>query len=246
MNKFIKKKFWKIVPKQYYLASKYYYQFFNNTLNKEMLYVSKILKKKRRFIDIGSNIGIFSYHFSRFMENVESFEPINYVSHFIEDSKIKNIKLYKIALSDKYGKGTINVPFSDNNKPLYSRSSLNKIYKNKTEHKVSMKTLDSYNFKNVDVIKIDVEGHEDKVIRGSLNTINLYKPIILVEIEERFSNIGFVNQVRIIKEMGYKGFFLQNNKLITIDKFPLDRYQSTDNIEINYKYINNFIFIPIT
>ena len=37
--------------------------------------------------------------------------------------------------------------------------------------KVPVKTLDSFNLKNIGFIKIDVEGFEEKVIRGGLLTI---------------------------------------------------------------------------
>ena len=46
--------------------------------------------------------------------------------------------------------------------------------------KVPVKTLDSFNLKDIGFIKIDVEGFEEKVIRGGLLTIisNNYPPIL--------------------------------------------------------------------
>lgn len=46
---------------------------------------------------------------------------------------------------------------------------------------VQVKTLDSFNFKNVSLIKIDTEGHQDEVISGALNTIKRNKPVIIFE-----------------------------------------------------------------
>ena len=46
---------------------------------------------------------------------------------------------------------------------------------------VQQKTLDSFNFSNVDYIKIDVEGHELKVLKGATNTIKKYNPLIIME-----------------------------------------------------------------
>ena len=40
---------------------------------------------------------------------------------------------------------------------------------------------------NSDLIKIDVEGHETEVIKGSERTIKNNKPILLVEIEEQYT-----------------------------------------------------------
>ena len=45
-------------------------------------------------------------------------------------------------------------------------------------------TLDSYNFAEVDVIKIDVEGYELQVLDGSVNTIAQNRPIVQIECVE--------------------------------------------------------------
>jgi len=48
--------------------------------------------------------------------------------------------------------------------------------------KVPVRTIDSYNFDNVDVIKIDVEGSELLVIEGAKETIDRCRPSVQVEI----------------------------------------------------------------
>jgi hypothetical protein len=47
-----------------------------------------------------------------------------------------------------------------------------------------IKILDKYyiNIDNIDFIKIDVEGYEHKVLNGSLNLINKFKPHLLIEV----------------------------------------------------------------
>lgn len=45
-------------------------------------------------------------------------------------------------------------------------------------------TLDSYNFTNVDIIKIDVEGYELEVLKGATQTIETNRPIVQVECVE--------------------------------------------------------------
>ncbi len=50
--------------------------------------------------------------------------------------------------------------------------------------KVDQRTLDSYDFKNVDIIKIDTEGYELLVLEGAVNTINNNRPIVQVECVE--------------------------------------------------------------
>lgn len=59
--------------------------------------------------------------------------------------------------------------------------------KNKTNyalHTVTVNTLDSYNFENVDIIKVDVEGYELPVLKGGEHTIRRCRPIVQLEIVE--------------------------------------------------------------
>lgn len=46
---------------------------------------------------------------------------------------------------------------------------------------VEQRTLDSYNFEDVDIIKIDVEGYELLVLEGAQQTIEKNRPIIQIE-----------------------------------------------------------------
>ena len=51
----------------------------------------------------------------------------------------------------------------------------------------SAKTLDSFNFQNVDFIKIDVQGFELEVLKGAFETLKANSPIICIE--ENLSNL---------------------------------------------------------
>ena len=42
--------------------------------------------------------------------------------------------------------------------------------------------LDNYEFEVVDFMKIDVEGHELKMLEGAYNTISRHKPDIFIEV----------------------------------------------------------------
>ena len=55
---------------------------------------------------------------------------------------------------------------------------------------VQQKPLDSFGFKNVDFIKIDVEGHELRVLKGAAKTISTYKPTIVLEQHDKMKEWG--------------------------------------------------------
>ena len=52
---------------------------------------------------------------------------------------------------------------------------------NYPKEKIKLKTLDSYKFKDVDIIKLDVEGYEYDVMLGMEKTVDKWKPIVQVE-----------------------------------------------------------------
>lgn len=56
-------------------------------------------------------------------------------------------------------------------------------FKNPTQD-AQMKTLDSFNFQDVDIIKVDTEGTEYWVLQGAKETIEKYQPVIQIELRE--------------------------------------------------------------
>jgi FkbM family methyltransferase len=46
-----------------------------------------------------------------------------------------------------------------------------------------LRTIDSFEFQNVSLIKIDVEGYEDPVLEGARKTIETQKPFLVIEIQ---------------------------------------------------------------
>ena len=64
---------------------------------------------------------------------------------------------------------------------------------------VKVRTLDSYAIRDVDFIKIDVEGYEPRVLRGAMETIQRDSPAILCEI-----NQGDFTARQILESIGYK------------------------------------------
>lgn len=246
---------YKILPKKYHLPILFYIKKYNQSLDPEMLYISKLLTQKRTFVDIGCNEGIFSYYFSSLFENVKSFDPVREVTKELSYLNKKKITIFNCALSDKNGEQELFIPIMDTPMDrklfLYSHSSLESRFdlfnSDKIEKRlVKISKLDNYSFQNVDLIKIDVEGHESSVIRGSLETIKNNKPFLIVEIEQRHIKKKINEVFQEIGQLGYSGYYLKNNNLKSISTFSYETDQkpylsSTSN---NKRYINNFIFVP--
>ena len=116
-----------------------------------------------------------------------------------------NVEVFPYALSDTEGEETLNtvtrasghnhIELNFNGKKLTKKGWVKKPESKSTrtiQEKIQTKTLDSFNFKDVDGIKIDVEGLEFQVIKGAVNTIKKYRPVIQTEIQ-----IGMLSLIHI-------------------------------------------------
>jgi hypothetical protein len=68
---------------------------------------------------------------------------------------------------------------------------------------VPCKRLDSFlkehPLKNIDFIRIDVEGHETEIISGGYQTIRTYKPILFLEIHKGI--LGLDKTLKLLKTL---------------------------------------------
>ena len=76
------------------------------------------------------------------------------------------------------------------------------IKENATGEQIEIVTLDEFGFKP-DFILMDAEGFEDKILQGSINTLQYFKPTMLLEIwDNKKSKIFYT-----LKHLGYEIFW---------------------------------------
>ncbi|KKN37878.1 hypothetical protein LCGC14_0759200 [marine sediment metagenome] len=169
----------------------------------------------RTCLDIGAHVGITSIRFSSFFKEVHSFEPV-LCEYLIENTKhLTNVKCYNYAISDKdsvaniypgtHNSGASIIPDAYNTHLINRRYTDDDArYKEVKMIKVPTKTIDSFNFKDVDLVKIDVEGHIVPVLEGMLHLLEENSPVI--QLETAFSE--FVNETarNIVTSLGYIKF----------------------------------------
>lgn len=174
----------------------------------------------KTIIDIGANIGTNTIEYATWCKNVIAFEPTpelyNYLLTNINDN-ITNIdikKWYKNTSMNRYGQITtynIAIGAEDTKKLLLCRNNnkgKNCIVNNQNHNTivVSIKTLDSFNFTDVDIIKIDTEGYEMNVLLGSIKTIQKYKPFLQLELIEKMlknNNSSVIDVYDFLYNLGY-------------------------------------------
>lgn len=156
------------------------------------------IKNFRTYIDIGASDGDTSLDFLNDFKSIIAFEPNPESFELL--SKHLTIESYNFALGESACKTQLIVP--KNGVPGWGSTSILRTqhWTDGTVYEVEMRTLDSFNFYDVDFIKIDVEQAELQVILGSLETIKKNLPVIMFE-NKRNENIDVV---RILQNLNYK------------------------------------------
>jgi FkbM family methyltransferase len=184
---------------------------------KESLKIWAHLSKNANYIlDIGANTGVFSLLAKRqnVDANVYSIEPIDTNFEVLSKNIQKNgfdIHAEKVALSDKEGmakmfmlKDRLNYMTSVNDN-RYAKHPEIQGETEVIEIEVPIKTYsqiqEKYQIPKLDLIKIDVEGHEVEVLKAMYTQLERDKPLILIEV------IGDENAVALdsmFKKLKYK------------------------------------------
>lgn len=158
------------------------HSFIDNGLTDE----DKEFLKDKDIIDAGAYIGDSTLPLSKITKaNVYGFEPFtesyNKLKQNIELNNIKNIVPVNASLSDVNGEISLYLS-GDNHQGITNDSTLSQYDK---ELVVQSRTIDSYveeNNLNVGFIKVDVEGAEQDLLKGAINTIRTQKPILFLSI----------------------------------------------------------------
>ncbi|MFN4234271.1 MAG: FkbM family methyltransferase [Bacteroidia bacterium] len=155
---------------------------------REVLY--SLIKPGFIIFDIGSNIGETTLNFAKLTGTsgmVYSFEPDKYcfdkLLKNISNNSFKNIKPINIGLGNEEG------DFFLASENPYNKGG-NKVIRNADKKpNIIIKTLDSFvnseNISKIDFIKIDVEGFEYNVLKGGINAIAKFRPILFIEINDK-------------------------------------------------------------
>lgn len=142
-------------------------------------------------IDIGANTGQSAQLFHNILPDsfIYSFEPLHdcFLQLRSNMTDVSNFKAFNIALGDKDGKQDIyRNEFSSSSSFLKMCELCKKNYpftSRETIETSEVKTLDSIinelELKDNILLKIDVQGFEDKVLMGGMNTLSRVKVIII-------------------------------------------------------------------
>jgi FkbM family methyltransferase len=148
--------------------------------------VFPLLRNRRNCLDIGANIGNHSVYFSDHFNSVISFEPHK-----------KVFDVLSINASLKNNIFPFNIGLSDEAKTVFAKEEISNMggttiigenqgdFKNSRIVSFELNTLDNFiaenNIKDIDFMKIDIEGHELLALKGGNILLNSDSPVIAFE-----------------------------------------------------------------
>jgi FkbM family methyltransferase len=183
----------------------------------ELALLDRLLPHGGTAIDAGANFGIFAYALSRIAKRVIAFEPNPDCARFARWMLRGRAEVRELALSDTPGRAPFYVPLSDDGAVLHFAGNLKQTHRQFRNVKicdVEVRTLDSFGFTDVCIIKVDVEGSEREVLDGAKKTIARERPALLVELLAGTHADPGAAAAAICADFGYEAFIVQRGETI--------------------------------
>lgn len=139
------------------------------------------------FYDVGANVGFITLECAKLCSSaglIVSFEPVSGTFSRLQENINLNrndisVKLFQLALSDKNEFLTMHL--SENGKDAWNSLAGTGSAVETIETVALDNVIVKENLPGPDVIKIDVEGWEEHVLKGAEKTIAQFKPLMLIE-----------------------------------------------------------------
>ena len=172
-------------------------RFYEHNYEKENYeFLRRIVKPGMHIVDVGAHLGLFSVACSQLAgpsAKIVSFEPTpgtySVLTKTLELNHCDNVTPVQGAISDKEGEAVFYVS-------TIGGCNSNSLVKNKIESKLNEHTVTLFTIDQVvekysltpGLLKIDAEGAELDVLKGGRNTLQKFKPILILGLHPTFIN----------------------------------------------------------
>ena len=208
-----------------------------------------IIKTNDIIIEVGSHIGSHTVPLSKIAKEgyLYAFEPqlllFNLLNNNIKENNISNTEIYLEAVSSKEETVKLNQVdykklYKNNNEFNSGGIDFKALISNNSGYEINVITLDNKfkHLKKLDFIKIDAEGNEFEILKGSKDLISSLHPIIYFEFDPK-KGIDTVQILNFLDSFNY--IFYRH---IT----PLFNFNNFNKSDVNiFPNINSFMILSI-
>jgi FkbM family methyltransferase len=193
----------------------------------DVFHIKRMLRPGAVVFDVGANFGYYSLVIAASLDaacEVHAFEP-NAKTY---ERLLRNIELnelggavraYKLGLSDSEGTGRM--------VERVGNSGAASVETGVEDGDTQLTTLDAFcaahAVSRVDFVKIDIEGFEERMLRGASETLRRHKPPMLVELNPSTlvrENSSAERVAELLSAYGYTLYESRRDKLAPLEKLP--------------------------
>lgn len=192
----------------------------------EIQWLDRLVDPSKTALDIGANLGLYSYFLRKYAREVHCWEPNPELQKILQSAFGDSLKLHPYGLSSEEGTATLSFPILDGVQ-YHGWGSLEKEFPEHSQvisHQVPLKTLDTVELPPVGFIKIDVEGHELSVLKGAMQILSNDHPKLLIEIEEQHAGSQVQETFKLLESLGYQASHLQNGQFTPLHPDEAGKY----------------------
>ena len=200
--------------------------------------LAKLIKEADTVFDIGANFGWYSCHLAQLVgvagrvHIIETTSAIDELKSNLTLNKFEaRCVLSQVALGEKEGTETLFIPqklgtaFASLREHSYGRTQRICVATQKLDDYVAANKIRDVNF-----MKIDVEGAEHLVLRGAENVLKQYSPVVMLELQRLHTeHFGYSPEELIgyLGDLGYHLFEIDRDKFGSVKK--VSEFGSTHN-----------------
>lgn len=193
--------------------------------------IESLIKSQGVALDIGANHGGYTWMLGEKFQTVYAFEPSDSNLQKLRENveKAGNIVVVPMAISNVTGEGKLYIVDNDGGHSIAPKVVNKKAWGHDPDTwvKVDYTTIDDFmrdKGKRVDFIKCDIEGAEEFIFEGAIETLTNYHPDIIIEVHQ---TVGCEDLYNWFRALGYRWYAPGHMELasITNDEHYLISYR---------------------
>ena len=206
-----------VVPDSLELITSYVLQEQGDWFEDEIKFLRELVQPGDTVVDIGANYGVYALSLARKVGasgQVWAFEPASETANLLQESASANnttwLQVVQQALSDREGTAWLQMPGQAELNSLADPTTLETATQQGPGESVAITTLDHclerHSWTGVDLLKIDAEGEEERILKGGKRFFQDLSPLVMFEVKAGAEL--HLDLVLRFQELGYQCFRL--------------------------------------